>query len=84
MSTLSTTDEVIDALGGNVVVAAITETSSSAISNWRAAGKFPARTYLLLKAELKARNLVAPDYLWAMQMAPPKQNRKERPHERNG
>lgn len=67
MQNLTTTGEVIDALGGNAVVAEMTKAKNkNVIYNWRAAGKFPANTYILFQSELRHRNLTAPDRLWAM------------------
>lgn len=40
-----TTDDVIDALGGTGKVAALFGVLPSAVSNWRAAGEFPARMH---------------------------------------
>jgi hypothetical protein len=59
--------DIIDLLGGNTSVAHLTSRSSNAVSNWRTFGKFPAQTFLLIKAELKRRGASAPDSLWAMQ-----------------
>lgn len=39
-------DDVIDALGGNKEVAALFGVGSSAVSNWRSAGRFPERLHL--------------------------------------
>jgi hypothetical protein len=79
MINLNTAEAVVDALGGIMVVAEMTGTKRSGVYNWLATGRFPADTYLLLQAELKSRNLVAPDYLWPMrQVASGKKNRSAR------
>jgi len=66
MTNIASVEDVIDALNGNVAVAEITSASLTAVYNWRAAGKFPADTYLLIQDELRARGRVAPDHLWPM------------------
>ena len=63
---LTSAESVIDALGGGPAVAALTGTTHQAVCNWRAFGKFPARTFLLFKHALEARELTAPPSLWRM------------------
>jgi hypothetical protein len=76
---LTTAEAVVDALGGVLAVAEMTGTKRSGVYNWLAAGRFPADTYLLLRDELKARNMSAPNYLWPMrQPIAPKKNRSVR------
>lgn len=43
MKTLMTVDEVVNALGGNRPVAELLGRGSSAVSNWRKAGRFADR-----------------------------------------
>jgi len=71
MSTLQTTDDVIDALGGTKAVAEIVSRRPQAVSNWRekVRGRFPPETYLILTAALKRRRLSAPSSLWGMSAA---------------
>ena len=80
METLISTPHVIDTLGGNTKVARMLKTSDKVISNWKLTRKFPASSYLALKAILHARGLNAPDHLWAMRPVPkhlmPKKNGK--------
>ena len=64
--TNNTVEDVINALNGPAAVAEITSSKGNAVYNWRAANKFPTDTYLLIQSELRARGLVAPDYLWPM------------------
>ena len=66
---ISTTREVIDALGGNGAVANITGSTAKAVWNWRKANIFPAHTYLLITNALKRRGLIAPSGLWRMSQA---------------
>ena len=63
---LTTTDEVIDALGGNAKVAEIVSGTPNAVRNWRTRlrGKFPAETYVALSQALKHKRLSAPSDLW--------------------
>jgi hypothetical protein len=70
MRELLTQSEVIDALGGNRVVADLCSTldrpcNDKVVSNWRKHG-FPARTYLVLQAALLKIGYRAPDELWNM------------------
>lgn len=67
MIELRTTEEVINALGGNPgVVALIGAKHGSAVSNWKRLGKFPAKTYKIMKDALHERSLDAPDELWSI------------------
>jgi len=66
---LRTTSDVIDALGGVAALARMTGVSNPGVYNWRAGRQFPADTYLLIKAELKALGHDAPDHLWPMRQA---------------
>ncbi len=63
---LSSTSEVIDALGGTTATRLITGRSGSTASNWRARKRFPPDTFLVLKAELQARGYTAPPALWGI------------------
>lgn len=63
---LQTAGEVIDALGGTAATARITGRKDQHVSNWRAAKKLPADTFLILQAELRARELDAPPSLWGI------------------
>jgi hypothetical protein len=65
--TLCTVEEVVDALGGNLGVAAITGVKhTSSVSNWKKFGKFPAKTHKVLQEALHERSMKAPDTLWGM------------------
>ena len=74
MTELRTTTEIIDALGGNILVAQLTSSAPKAVSRWRTA-KFPSNTYLIIKAELLRLGVSAPDHLWSMR-EPPAMKRK--------
>jgi len=69
MEALTTTSEVMDALGGNLAVAEITGSKPKAVSNWRSAETFPSNTYLALRNALLAKGKTAPARLWAMKSA---------------
>ena len=73
-SLLTAADAVIDALGGGRAVAELAGTSHQTVCNWRSFGKFPARTYLLFKHALAARELTAPPSLWGMAELPAASN----------
>ncbi|WP_441256449.1 hypothetical protein AB7Z32_23920 [Bradyrhizobium sp. 482_C4_N1_1] len=62
------TAKVIDVLGGNPAVVAITGGEPSAISNWRRQHTFPSNTHNLLRAALAAKGycVADPDALWRM------------------
>lgn len=63
---LQTAGDVIDKLGGTAATARLTGRKDQHVSNWRAAGKLPAKTFLILKAELRARGVDAPARLWGI------------------
>lgn len=65
-STLYTTTKIIEALGGAEAVGRLLNSNAKAIWNWRAHNKFPAHTYVVLRDALAAKQLKAPDHLWAM------------------
>ena len=76
MTNLNSTTEIIDLLGGNPAVARLTSSTAKAVSNWRGFGKFPATTYLVIKAELLRNGHSAPDHLWSMREAPTGKRRR--------
>jgi len=75
---ITNVEDVIDALGGNELVAELTSNTITAIYNWRANGKFPADTYLLIQDELKSRGRNAPNHLWPIRQPPAIGKRKKR------
>lgn len=66
---LSTTESVMDALGGNQAVAELTGSTPKAVWNWRAGKTFPSNTYIALTTALKAKGKSAPPSLWGMKSA---------------
>jgi len=75
---LPTASAVIDALGGTAAVAKLSERSMQSVTNWRAANRLPADTYLLLQAALKRRRLNAPAALWGIREPVKTDERSER------
>jgi hypothetical protein len=72
---LSTTVDVIAALGGIQAVADLTARKYTAAHNWKKAGRFPANTYVALTRELGRLGLTAPDSLWDQAVADNKRAR---------
>lgn len=68
MQELLTTSDVIDELGGNGPVGALTDSKPKAVSMWRTVGKFPWRTEMPIIEALRARGKTAPRSLWGMKM----------------
>jgi hypothetical protein len=66
MSRLTSVNTVISVLGGNQRVAAITHSNRKVVTNWKAAQRFPAATYVALTVALKKMGLSADTELWAM------------------
>jgi len=66
METLSTTSEVMDALGGNQAVAELTGSKPKAVWNWRGFETFPSNTYVAMTEALLAKGKTAPASLWGM------------------
>lgn len=66
---LTTTSDVMDALGGNLAVAELTGSNNKAVWNWRVAETFPANTYVALTEALLAKGKTAPASLWGMKSA---------------
>lgn len=64
MRTLSTTSEVIDALGGTAEVARLTGRKLNAASNWHQFQTFPPDTFLTMQEALSDIGIKAPAWLW--------------------
>lgn len=59
--------EIIDVLGGNQALMKLTRRKrSSNITNWRAAGYFPADTYLVVTREMQRLGYWARPSLWGI------------------
>lgn len=66
LAMLDTAAEVIERLGGLSRVGELTGSRYTAVGNWKAAGAFPPRTYLVLTCALRDRGFEAPISLWNM------------------
>ncbi len=66
MTDLRTAGEVIDALGGTAATARFTGRQAQHVSNWRASGRLPADTYLIVTKELKRLRKKASPTLWGI------------------
>lgn len=66
MSELTTTNEVIEALGGVASVARLTGRKYSAAHNWLSFETFPSDTYVVLIEALRSVGRTAPPSLWRM------------------
>ncbi len=66
MRRLKTVGEIIDAIGSAQLRKLSGQRSKSAVSNWRRAGRFPAKTFYLFTSELARRGLSADPALWGM------------------
>lgn len=66
---LETTTQVMDALGGNGPVEALTASKPSTVSNWRGFSTFPSNTYVAMIHALHAVGKTAPASLWGMKQS---------------
>lgn len=64
---LTTTAEVMDALGGIRAVAALTGRKYTAAANWRRFPTFPSNTYVIMTDALRQVGYQAPHSLWGME-----------------
>lgn len=71
MDHLTSAEQVFEALGGITAVAALTNRKYTAAHNWRAFGRFPTNTYLVMTEALAAQGKTAPASLWGMAAAQP-------------
>jgi hypothetical protein len=63
---LKSADEVIDALGGTVATANLTGRKAQHVTNWRASGRLPAKTFLVISKQLRELEKSAPPSLWGI------------------
>lgn len=66
MVRLKTSSDVIDALGGTAATARFTGRKDQHVSNWRATGRLPADTFLIISKELERKSLKASPSLWGI------------------
>lgn len=67
---LETTAAVMSALGGPVVVSALTGASYKNVWSWTSAPQFPSRYYVLMTWALKQKRMSAPASLWGQVTIP--------------
>jgi hypothetical protein len=63
---LQTATKVIDALGGTAATARLTKRKIQSVSNWRATGRLPSDTFLVMSKALDDVGKAAPISLWGM------------------
>lgn len=63
---LSTTAEVMEALGGISAVMQLTSSKYNAVHNWQSFPKFPSNTYVAMTNALREKGFHAPASLWGM------------------
>jgi hypothetical protein len=63
---LTTTEDVMHALGGTRAVAELTGRKYTAAAHWFKFSCFPANTFLLISAALEERGYSAPPSLWGI------------------
>jgi hypothetical protein len=63
---LRTARAIIKRVGGNKQAAALTKRKAQHITNWKAAGRLPAETFLVLSAVLAAKGFYASPKLWSI------------------
>ena len=68
-SVLGTASAVIDAVGGTLAASRLTGSSMPSVSGWRASGRLPPKTFLLLTEALAALGKSAPSTLWGIDPA---------------
>lgn len=68
LEALPSTAAVIDELGGNQAVGALTNRQAKTVWYWRDTGAFPAHTYLTITEALRSRGKSAPSHLWSMKI----------------
>lgn len=66
---LQTTTDVIEALGGDDIVRALTNCSPQTLWNWKNYGQFPAKKFVVMTAALAMKGRVASASLWGMETA---------------
>ncbi len=67
---LATTADVIDTLDRVGAVALLTGRTTNAVHNWKAFGRFPSNTFVVMQEALRAKGCTAPASLWGMVSAP--------------
>lgn len=70
MDILKSASDVIDALGGTAAMARLTSRRMQSVSNWRAEGRLPAETFLVVGRALEDIGKSAPPSIWGIAAAP--------------
>jgi|APCry1669192587_1035420.scaffolds.fasta_scaffold45229_1 hypothetical protein len=65
LTSLKSSAEVIDALGGTKPLIELLHVGSAAVSVWRVRNRFPAHTFPKIQQELLARGMTADASLWS-------------------
>ena len=73
---LTTTAEVIEALGGPQKVGMLTGRKTKAAWNWTTFDHFPPDTFLVMQAELERQCKSAPASLWRMREPAPSEGER--------
>jgi hypothetical protein len=66
VQSLTTTKEVMEALGGIAAVAVLTGSDYKAAENWRRFETFPSKHFLVMSTALERTGFAAPPTLWGM------------------
>lgn len=66
--TLTTSDQVLDALGGLPGVQELTGAKYKTVHFWKQSASFPSRFYVVMTAALNERGLSADPALWDMEV----------------
>ena len=69
MRSLTTSNDIIDELGGTGVVARWLGISAQSVSEWRANGAISPRFYLMMLHALRQRGCIASPELWKIKTA---------------
>jgi hypothetical protein len=66
---LHTAEEIVDAIGGTAATALLTERKMQHVSNWKASGRLPPDTFMIVKKELERRGFTASPTLFGISPA---------------
>ncbi len=66
MEHLETARAVIDWLGGTTAVSRLTARKPQHVTNWKASGRLPSDTFLIMRLALKNAGATAPTALWGI------------------
>ncbi len=66
MEHLETARAVIDKLGGTTAVSHLTRRKPQHVTNWKASGRLPPDTFLIMRQALQLAGATAPTALWGI------------------